>query len=122
MGKRPTITDVQYAKLPKWAQQHLDDLNSYVSNIKHDRDRVVAQVEPTNIMVDWEVLGEKQCYIPTDSRVMFMFEEPGGRAYMRNYIEVAFDRDKTGVLNLHASGTLTIQWKYSNGCSVSVER
>ncbi len=122
MRHRPTIAVDQHAKLPKWAQEHLNALNQYTNATEYERDRVVEQVQPTRILVDWEVLGEKQCYIPTDSRVMFMFNEPDVQGHLRNYIEVYFDRQTPGLLNLHASGLLTIECKYGNGVSLRTER
>jgi hypothetical protein len=81
-----TVHDLD--KLPKWARQHIENLDR---KIKERDDRLaIDRGDVTRVRVnDHSCISEPEFYLPEDSKVTFLLGEPGDPHYeYRNGIDV----------------------------------
>lgn len=121
------LTPEQMAKLPKWAQRHLEVCYNQINSLARDK-AALFQVSPEDAQVvlthfhgasgrdenDDQPLRKHQ-------RVKFFPLGPGNHRW-QNYIEVGLTLDRPGEVCIHGSGTVEIIPHATNTFNVRLER
>jgi hypothetical protein len=123
MTQRIEVTAAMLAKLPRWAQEHIEML----TRLKERSDNALQRLEEERVTfsvrddpptrLSWEVLMEGAHPLHSQSSVRFYMGDPPNR---HNSITFRW-REGDQCIDVNASGTLRIQPQASNSVYLTIK-
>ena len=114
--------DIQ--RLPKWAQEHIQNLNQHVNFVERELKRVSSQHPGSNVMLDGKI-GLPAVSLPPNATIQFYMGED--REDYRDLIEIHHNRNDasgragTSLEVTGYGGRVTILPRHANSIALRLE-